>query len=74
MRKVVLTLAAIASAAVCSAQMRSGTITLEDAVNLTMESNPTLKALEYEEKAAKRERQAAIGLFMPNISVKGAYS
>lgn len=74
MRKVVLTLAAIVSVALCSAQMRGGTITLEDAVNLTMESNPTLKALEYEEKAAKRERQAAIGLFMPNISVKGAYS
>ena len=74
MKKVVLTITALVFAATLSAQTQSGTITLEDAVNLTMEGNPTLKALEYEEKAAKRERQAAIGLFMPRISVKGAYS
>ena len=74
MKKFLLTIAILAFAANLSAQTQGGTITLEEAVNLTMEGNPTLKALEYEEKAAKRERQAAIGLYMPKISVKGAYS
>ncbi len=74
MKKFVLTIAALAFVANLSAQSTGDTITLEEAVNLTMEGNPTLKALEYEEKAAKRERQAAIGLFMPKISVKGAYA
>ena len=74
MKKFVLTFAALAFVANLSAQTQGSTITLEEAVNLTMEGNPTLKALEYEEKAAKRERQAAIGLYMPKISVKGAYS
>lgn len=74
MKKFLLTIATLAFAANLSAQTQGGTITLEEAVNLTMEGNPTLKALEYEEKAAKRERQAAIGLYMPKISVKGAYS
>lgn len=74
MKKFLLTIATLAFAANLSAQTQGGTITLEEAVNLTMEGNPTLKALEYEEKAAKRERQAAIGLYMPKISIKGAYS
>ena len=43
-------------------------------MQLALDGNPTVKALEYEEKAAKRERQAAIGLFMPKINVRGAYT
>ena len=43
-------------------------------MQLALDGNPTVKALEYEEKAAKRERQAAIGLFMPKINVRGVYT
>lgn len=73
MKKFLLILSLLSSVGL-SAQNTDSTISLEEAVNLTMTNNPTLKALEYEEKAAKRERQAAIGLYMPKISVKGAYS
>jgi len=41
---------------------------------LGFEHNPAIAAAQYAEKAAHRERQAAIGLFMPKVSVKGAYT
>lgn len=49
-------------------------ITFDDALSLAFESNPSISAAEYAEKAAHRERQAAIGLFMPQVSIKGAYA
>lgn len=49
-------------------------LTLDDALSLGFERNPAIAATEYAEQAAHRERQAAIGLFMPKISVKGAYT
>lgn len=49
-------------------------LTLDDVLSLAMERNPAIIATEYAERAAHRERQAAIGLFMPKISVKGAYT
>ena len=49
-------------------------LTLDDALLLGFERNPAIAATEYAEQAAHRERQAAIGLFMPKISVKGAYT
>ena len=54
MKKFLLTLSLLSSVGL-SAQNTDSTISLEEAVNLTMTNNPTLKALEYEEKAAKRE-------------------
>ncbi len=74
MKTFVLTLVAIAAISGVSAQTGGYTITLEDAVALTYENNPTLKALEYEALAARRERQAAIGLYMPKLNVRGAYT
>ena len=57
-----------------TAQEQLQTLTFDDALIMTMENNPAMKATAFEEKAAKRERQAAIGLRMPTISVNGAYS
>lgn len=49
-------------------------LTLDDALSLGFERNPAIIASDYAEQAAHRKRQAAIGLFMPKISVKGAYT
>ena len=49
-------------------------LTFDDALSFGMERNPAVVASEYAERAAHRERQAAIGLFMPKVSVKGAYT
>ena len=49
-------------------------LTFDDALSLGMERNPAVVATRYAEQAAHRERQAAIGLFMPQISVKGAFT
>ena len=57
-----------------TAQEQLQTLTFDDALLMTMENNPAMKATAFEEKAAKRERQAAIGLRMPTISVNGVYS
>ena len=49
-------------------------LTFDDALSLGIERNPAVVASDYARRAAHRERQAAIGLFMPKISVKGAYA
>lgn len=49
-------------------------LTLDDALSLGLERNPAIVAADYAEQAAHRKRQAAIGLFMPKVSVKGAYA
>ena len=49
-------------------------LTFEDALLLAFEANPAVKATEYAERAAHRDRQADIGLFMPKVSIIGAYS
>lgn len=49
-------------------------LTFDDALTLCLERNPAIIATDYAERAAHRERQAAIGLFMPKVSIKGAYT
>jgi outer membrane protein TolC len=49
-------------------------ISLDDALATAFEQNPAIRASEYAVRAAHRERQAAIGLFMPKVSIKGAYA
>ena len=49
-------------------------LTFDDALSLGFERNPAIRATGYAERAAHRERQAAIGLFMPRVSVRGAYT
>ncbi len=59
---------------VTGATAQTSHLTLNDALSLGFERNPAVTATNYAEKAAHRERQAAIGLFMPKVSVKGAYT
>ena len=59
---------------VLGATAQTSHLTFDDALSLGMERNPVIIASDYAERAAHRERQAAIGLFMPKVSVKGAYT
>ncbi len=59
---------------VVGAVAQTTSLSFDDALLLGMERNPAIVASNYAEQAAHRERQAAIGLFMPQISIKGAYS
>ena len=59
---------------VVAATAQTTSLTFDDALSLGMERNPAIVASGYAEQAAHRERQAAIGLFMPQISIKGAYT
>ena len=56
-----LTLATVGA----SAQNEGRLLSLEEAVEIATTENPAIKASEYEAMAAKRQRQAAIGLRMP---------
>lgn len=49
-------------------------INLHDALALGFEQNPAIVATKYAEESAHRERQAAIGLFMPQITLRGGYA
>lgn len=57
-----------------SAQNHEQALSLDEALTITMTSNESVLASEYEEQAAKQERRAAIGLRMPKVSVTGAYT
>ena len=57
-----------------SAQEVKQTLSLDEAIAVTLTENPAMKAAEFEEKAATQERRAAIGLRMPKINVTGAYA
>lgn len=59
---------------VAGATAQTASLTFDDALLLGMERNPAVVASDYAKQAAHRERQAAIGLFMPQISIKGAYT
>lgn len=59
---------------ILGATAQTSHLTLDDALSLGFERNPAIIASDYAEQAAHRKRQAAIGLFMPKISVKGAYT
>ena len=59
---------------VVAATAQTTSLSFDDALSLGMERNPAIVASDYAEQAAHRERQAAIGLFMPQISIKGAYT
>ena len=68
----IFTLFSMSATLVATAQSRH--LTLNDALSLGFERNPAIVATKYAEQAAHRERQAAIGLFMPRVSIKGAYT
>ena len=64
-----LTLASVGA----TAQNEGRLLSLEEAVEIATTENPAIKASEYEAMAAKRQRQAAIGLRMPKINAVGTY-
>ena len=66
--------AAFATVVPLSAQEVKQTLSLDEAIAVTLTENPAMKAAEFEEKAATQERRAAIGLRMPKINVTGAYA
>lgn len=75
MNKVALVFAALAFTLPSAAQEAGPqTLTLEEALNITMSDNPALKAASYEEKEATQQRRAAVGLRMPQINVSGTYT
>lgn len=71
---IALTAAALATVVPLSAQQVKQTLSLDEAIAVTLTENPAMKAAEFEEKAATQERRAAIGLRMPKINVTGAYA
>lgn len=50
------------------------TLSFDEALNLMLTNNPSIKASTYEQEAAERERKAAYGLRLPKIGVTGAYA
>lgn len=72
MKRTVLTLIALSATAALHAQ--SVALTLDDAMSIALSENPTVTALQHEAAAARRERQATVGLRMPKIGVTGAYA
>lgn len=65
--------AAMLPAGLLRAQGEQG-LAFEDALLMMLGDNPALQAAEYEEMAAKSERRAAAGLYMPSVSVGGSYA
>lgn len=74
MNKFVISAFILALLSVVTATAQTKYLTFDDALALAFGQNAAVAASEYAEKAAHRERQAAIGLFMPQVSIKGAYT
>lgn len=72
--RIVLTAVVLTAAVPLCAQPEKQSLTLEEALSVTLTENPAMKAAAYEERAAVQERRAAIGLRMPQINVTGAYT
>ncbi|MGL5920437.1 MAG: TolC family protein, partial [Bacteroidales bacterium] len=49
-------------------------LSIDEAMQITLSSNPVMNAIKYEEEAADKERKAALGLYFPQIGVTGAYA
>ncbi|WP_417013339.1 TolC family protein [Alistipes sp.] len=75
MKKVTLVILALTAVMQLSAQQQAGrTLSLEEALEMTLSDNPTLQAAEFNRLAAQQERRAAIGLRMPQIGITGSYA
>ena len=72
--KTLCSAAALLTLAQAPAQEPARTLTLDEAIAMTLTDNPAVKAAEYEERAAQQQRRASIGLRMPRINVTGAYA
>lgn len=56
-----------------SLQLQAQSLSLEQAAHLTFQHNPTIQAAEYNTLAARRNSQAARGLYAPKIALHGAW-
>ena len=56
-----------------SLHLQAQPLSLEQAAHLTFQHNPTIQAAEYNTLAAKRNSQAARGLYAPKITLHGAW-
>lgn len=57
----------------CAQAKSQTTLSFREALTATETLNHKLKSAEYKIVAAKRNRQAALGLFFPQINLRGAY-
>ena len=51
------------------AQEQGRTLSLEEALEMTLSDNPAIRAAEFNRRAAQQERRATIGLRMPQIGI-----
>lgn len=74
MKKALITLTVCIAAGSVAAQEPPQTLSLDQALSMTLSNNPAVQASQYQQLAARQERRAAIGLRMPKINVSGAYT
>ena len=74
MKKVTLVMLALTAVMQLPAQEQGRTLSLEEALEMTLSDNPAIRAAEFNPRAAQQERRAAIGLRMPQIGITGSYA
>ena len=74
MKKVTLVMLALTAVMQLPAQEQGRTLSLEEALEMTLSDNPAIRAAEFNRRAAQQERRAAIGLRMPQIGITGGYA
>ena len=74
MKKVTLGMLALTAVMQRPAQEQGRTLSLEEALEMTLSDNPAIRAAEFNRRAAQQERRAAIGLRMPQIGITGSYA
>ena len=74
MKRITLVMLALATIVRSPAQEPERTLSLEEALEMTLSENPAMRAAEFERLAARQERRAAIGLRMPQIGITGSYA
>lgn len=76
MKKVTLVILALTAVMQLSAQPQGEgrSLSLEEALEMTLSDNPAIRAAEFNRRAAQQERRAAIGLRMPQIGITGSYA
>ena len=74
MKKVTLVMLALTAVMQLPAQEQGRTLSLEEALEMTLSDNPAIRAAAFNRRAAQQERRAAIGLRMPQIGITGSYA
>ena len=74
MKKVTLVMLALTAVMQLPAQEQGRTLSLEEALEMTLSDNSAIRAAEFNRRAAQQERRAAIGLRMPQIGITGSYA